>query len=345
MSKKTAFLTGITGQDGSYLAELLLEKGYEVHAILRRSSVFTTPRIDNILEHENLYTYHGDLADSSNLHRLISDINPQEIYNLGAQSHVGVSFEVPEYTAEVTGIGTVRLLDAIRDSKVDCRFYQASTSELFGGIPGTEPQSETTPFYPKSPYGAAKCYAYWVTVNYRESYGMFACNGILFNHESPRRGETFVTKKITQAVARIKQGRQDVLKLGNIDAKRDWGHARDYVRAMWLMLQADEARDYVIATGETHTVREFVTAAFAETGVTLNWQGSGVDETATDAATGKVLVEIDPKYFRPAEVELLLGDPSKAERELGWRREVSFKELVAGMVRYDLENDSFGGPE
>jgi GDPmannose 4,6-dehydratase len=345
MSKKTAFLTGITGQDGSYLAELLLEKGYEVHAILRRSSVFTTPRIDGILEHENLYTYHGDLADSSNLHRLIGEINPQEIYNLGAQSHVGVSFEVPEYTAEVTGIGTVRLLDAIRDSKVDCRFYQASTSELFGGIPGTEPQSETTPFYPKSPYGAAKCYAYWVTVNYREAYGMFACNGILFNHESPRRGETFVTKKITQAVARIHQGRQDVLKLGNIDAKRDWGHARDYVRAMWLMLQADEARDYVIATGETHTVRDFVTAAFAETGVTLEWQGSGVDETATDMATGKVLVQIDPKYFRPAEVELLLGDPSKAERELGWKREVSFKELVAGMVRYDLANDGFGGQE
>ncbi|NOX73202.1 MAG: GDP-mannose 4,6-dehydratase [Alphaproteobacteria bacterium] len=345
MSKKTAFITGITGQDGSYLAELLLSKGYEVHAILRRSSVFTTPRIDAILDHEDLHTYHGDLADSSNLHRLISDINPQEIYNLGAQSHVGVSFEVPEYTAEVTGIGTVRLLDAIRDSKVDCRFYQASTSELFGGIPGTEPQSETTPFYPKSPYGAAKCYAYWVTVNYREAYGMFACNGILFNHESPRRGETFVTKKVTQAVARIHQGRQDVLKLGNIDAKRDWGHARDYVRAMWLMLQADEARDYVIATGETHTVREFVTLAFAQTGVTLDWQGSGVDEVATDVATGKVLVQIDPRYFRPAEVELLLGDPSKAERELGWRREVSFQELVAGMVKYDLENDGFGGPE
>ncbi len=345
MSKKIAFLTGITGQDGSYLAELLLAKGYEIHAILRRSSVFTTPRIDGILDHENLHTHHGDLADSSSLHRLISDIKPQEIYNLGAQSHVGVSFEVPEYTAEVTGIGTVRLLDAIRDSKVDCRFYQASTSELFGGIPGTEPQSETTPFYPKSPYGAAKCYAYWVTVNYREAYGMFACNGILFNHESPRRGETFVTKKITQAVARIKQGRQDILRLGNIDAKRDWGHARDYVRAMWMMLQADNARDYVIATGETHTVREFVTLAFAETGVTLDWHGSGVNETATDTATGKVLVKIDPRYFRPAEVELLLGDPRKAERELGWTREVSFRELVAGMVKYDLANDGYGGAE
>jgi GDPmannose 4,6-dehydratase len=342
---KTAFLTGITGQDGSYLAELLLDKGYEVHAILRRSSVFTTPRIDHIFEHKNLHTYHGDLADSSSLHRLIADVSPQEIYNLGAQSHVGVSFEVPEYTAEVTGVGTVRLLDAIRDSKVDTRFYQASTSELFGGIPGTEPQSETTPFYPKSPYGAAKLYSYWVTVNYRESYDMFACNGILFNHESPRRGETFVTKKITQAVAKIHQGRQDVLRLGNIDAKRDWGHARDYVEAMWLMLQQDKPVDYVIATGETHTVREFVELAFAEVGTQIVWQGTGVDEKGIDKASGKVLVQIDPKYFRPAEVELLLGDPTKAERELGWKRKVSFPELVAGMVRYDLDNDSFGGPE
>jgi len=345
MAQKTAFLTGITGQDGSYLAELLLQKGYEVHAILRRSSVFTTPRIDHILNHKNLFTYHGDLADSSNLHRLISEINPQEIYNLGAQSHVGVSFEVPEYTAEVTGIGTVRLLDAIRDSKVETRFYQASTSELFGGIPGTEPQSESTPFYPKSPYGAAKLYAYWVTVNYRESYGMFACNGILFNHESPRRGETFVTKKITQAVARIHQGRQDVLRLGNIDAKRDWGHAKDFVQAMWLMLQQDQARDYVIATGETHTVRDFVNAAFGEIGVTLDWRGTGVDEKAFDRASGLLRVEIDKRYFRPAEVELLLGDPSKAERELGWKRHVSFKDLVSGMVAYDLQYDGYGGAE
>ncbi|MCB1366895.1 MAG: GDP-mannose 4,6-dehydratase [Rhodobacteraceae bacterium] len=345
MATKTAFLTGITGQDGSYLAELLLDKGYEVHAILRRSSVFTTPRIDHILDHKNLATYHGDLADSSNLHRLISEINPQEIYNLGAQSHVGVSFEVPEYTAEVTGIGTVRLLDAIRDSKVETRFYQASTSELFGGIPGTEPQSETTPFYPKSPYGAAKLYAYWVTVNYRESYGMYACNGILFNHESPRRGETFVTKKITQAVARIAQGRQQVLRLGNIDAKRDWGHARDFVEAMWLMLQQDKARDYVIATGETHTVREFVTLAFAETGVEIQWQGEGVNEVGIDAATGQTRVVIDPRYFRPAEVELLLGDPARARRELGWSPKVSFRDLVAGMVAYDLAHDHYGGQE
>jgi len=345
MTQKTAFLTGITGQDGSYLAELLLDKGYEVHAIQRRASVFTTPRIDHLLEHPRLHTYHGDLSDSSSLHRLIAATNPQEIYNLGAQSHVGVSFEVPEYTAEVTGIGTVRLLDAIRESKVSCRFYQASTSELFGGIPGTEPQSETTPFYPKSPYGAAKLYAYWVTVNYREAYGMYACNGILFNHESPRRGETFVTKKITQAVARIHQGRQEVLRLGNIDAKRDWGHARDYVQAMWLMLQQDAPRDYVIATGETHTVREFVELAFAEVGITIEWRGEGVDEKGYDAATGKPRVLIDPQYFRPAEVELLLGDPSKAEAELGWKRKVSFRKLVASMVKYDLENDGFGGKE
>ncbi len=342
---KKAFLTGITGQDGSYLAELLLDKGYEVHAIQRRASVFTTARIEHIFGHPNLHTYHGDLADSSSLHRLISKIEPDEIYNLGAQSHVGVSFEVPEYTAEVTGIGTVRILDAIRDMGLKCKFYQASTSELFGGIPGTEPQSETTPFYPKSPYGAAKLYGYWVTVNYRESYDMFACNGILFNHESPRRGETFVTKKITQAVARIHQGRQDELRLGNMDAKRDWGHARDYVNAMWLMLQQEKPQDFVIATGETHTVREFVELAFAETGITIEWQGSGVDEQGIDAKTGRVLVKVDPKYFRPAEVELLLGDPTKAETELGWKRSVSFQQLVEGMVKYDLENDNFGGPE
>ena len=341
--EKIAFITGITGQDGSYLAELLLHKGYKVHAILRRVSLFTTARIEHIMDHENLFTYHGDLADSSNLHRLIADINPTEIYNLGAQSHVGVSFEVPEYTAEVTGIGTVRILDAIRDSKVECRYYQASTSELFGGLPGTEPQSESTPFYPKSPYGAAKLYAYWVTVNYRESYNMFACNGILFNHESPRRGETFVTKKISKAVARIYQGKQETLSLGNIDAKRDWGHARDFVEAMWLMLQQDKPKDYVIATGKTYTVRDFVNLAFAEVGYNLNWEGEGVNEIARDSKTGKILVKIDPKYFRPAEVELLLGDPSKAERELGWTAKTSLKELVSEMVKYDLSYDSYGG--
>jgi GDPmannose 4,6-dehydratase len=342
---KKAFITGITGQDGSYLAELLLEKGYEVHGIIRRSSIFNTHRIDHLIKQSNFYTYYGDLTDSSNLHRLLTKIKPDEVYNLGAQSHVAVSFEVPEYTAEVDGTGAIRLLDAIRDSKVDCKYYQASTSELFGGIPGTEPQSETTPFYPKSPYGAAKLYAYWVTVNYRESYGLFACNGILFNHESPRRGETFVTKKITQAVARIHQGRQKVLKLGNMDAKRDWGHAKDFVYAQWLMLQQDKPQDYVIATGETHTVREFVEVAFKEVDVEIEWQGKGIDEKGVNSKTKEVLVEVDEKYFRPAEVELLLGNPTKAEKELGWKRTVSFQELVSGMVKYDLENDHFGGRE
>ena len=345
MKNKKAFITGITGQDGSYLAELLLEKGYEVHAIMRRVSVFTTQRIEHILDHPRLFTYHGDLTDSSNLHRLLTKIRPHEVYNLGAQSHVAVSFEVPEYTAEVVGTGAIRLLDIIRDLKLSCKYYQASTSELFGGIPGTEPQNEKTPFYPKSPYGTAKLYAYWVTVNYREAYGLFACNGILFNHESPRRGETFVTKKITQAVAKIHQGRQQVLKLGNLNAKRDWGHAKDFVYAQWLMLQQDEPKDYVIATGETHTVREFVELAFKEVGVDIEWQGVGVDEKGINASTGKVLVEIDEKYFRPLEVELLLGDPSKAEKELGWQRQVSFQDLVSLMVKYDIENDDFGGVE
>jgi len=342
---KKAFITGVTGQDGSYLAELLLDKGYEVHAIIRRSSIFNTLRIDHILGHLNFYTYYGDLTDSSNLHRIIAKIKPDEVYNLGAQSHVAVSFEVPEYTAEVDATGAIRLLDAIRDSNVNCKYYQASTSELFGGIPGTEPQSETTPFYPKSPYGAAKLYAYWVTVNYRESYGLFACNGILFNHESPRRGETFVTKKITKAVARIHQGRQSLLKLGNMNAKRDWGHARDFVYAQWLMLQQDKPKDYVIATGETHTVREFVELSFKEVGITINWIGEGINEKGFNAKSGDLLVEIDEKYFRPAEVELLLGDPSMAEKELGWKRKVTFQELVSGMVKYDLEHEGYGGLE
>ncbi len=307
---KKAFITGITGQDGSYLAELLLDKGYEVHGILRRASVFTTQRIEHILEHERMFTYHGDLTDSSNLHRLLMKIKPDEIYNLGAQSHVAVSFEVPEYTADVVGLGAIRLLDAVRDLGPDCKYYQASTSELFGGLPGTEPQSETTPFYPKSPYGAAKLYAYWVTVNYRESYNLFACNGILFNHESPRRGETFVTKKITQAAARIYQGRQKVLKLGNMDAKRDWGHAKDFVYAQWLMLQQDKPQDYVIATGETHTVREFVEVAFKEVGIDIEWQGVGVDEKGVDKDTGNTVVEVDEKYFRPARERVRLEKES-----------------------------------
>ena len=339
---KKAFITGVTGQDGSYLAELLLGKGYEVHTIIRRSSIFNTQRIDHILGNSNFYTYYGDLSDSSNLHRLIAKIRPDEIYNLGAQSHVAVSFEVPEYTAEVDATGVIRLLDAIRDSKVNCKFYQASTSELFGGIPGTEPQSETTPFYPKSPYGAAKLYAYWVTVNYRESYGLFACNGILFNHESPRRGENFVTKKITKAVARIHQGRQSVLRLGNMNVKRDWGHAKDFVYAQWLMLQQDKPKDYVVATGETHTVREFVELSFKEVGIMINWKGEGINEKGFNAKSGDLLVEVDEKYFRPAEVEILLGDPSMAEKELGWKRKVTFKELVSDMVKYDLEHEGYG---
>ncbi|MEQ8154225.1 MAG: GDP-mannose 4,6-dehydratase [Clostridiaceae bacterium] len=339
---KKALITGITGQDGSYLTELLLKKGYEVHGIIRRHSTINTSRIDHLLEDEQignkrLFLYYGDLTDSSNLNRLIEKIKPNEIYNLAAQSHVAVSFEVPEYTAEATGVGTIRLLDAIRETGVDCRFYQASTSELFGGLPYTAPQSEKTPFYPKSPYGVAKLYSYWITVNYRESYGLYACNGVLFNHESPRRGETFVTRKITRAVASILAGKQEKLSLGNLDSKRDWGFAGDYVQAMWLMLQQEKPQDYVIATNETHTVKEFVEFAFREVGVDIAWKGTGVEEKGYDKVTGKVLVDVNPKYFRPAEVELLWGDSSKAERELGWERKVSFRELVRIMVDEDMK--------
>lgn len=342
---KKAFITGVTGQDGSYLAELLLEKNYEVHAIIRRTSIFNTSRIDHLDSNPNFITYYGDLTDSSNLNRILRKIQPDEIYNLGAQSHVAVSFEVPEYTADVDAIGAIRLLDIIIDLKLKCKYYQASTSELYGGIPGTEPQNELTPFYPKSPYGAAKLYAYWVTVNYRESYDLFACNGILFNHESPRRGETFVTKKITQAVAKIIQGKQEYIELGNLDAKRDWGHAKDFVYAQWLMLQQETPKDYVIATGETHTVREFVEAAFKEVSIDISWQGVGVNEQGIDSSSGNVLVKVAERYFRPSEVEILLGDPSKAEDELNWTRKISFNELVSGMVRYDLENEEYGGKE
>jgi len=331
-----AFITGVTGQDGSYLAEFLLNKGYEVHATLRRSSVFTSERIDHIFNNPNFHTYHSDLTDSSNLHRLIGKINPDEVYNLGAQSHVGVSFEVPEYTAEVTGIGTIRLLDAIRDTNSECRYYQASTSELFGGIPGTEPQNELTPFYPKSPYGAAKLYSYWITVNYRESYGLYACNGILFNHESPRRGETFVTRKITRAIGRMLAGTQTLLELGNLDSKRDWGHAKDYVEAMWLMLQQDKPTDLVIATGQTWTVRDFVEIAFSIVGITIEWKGAGINEIGLDAKTGKTLIKINSRYYRPAEVELLLGDPSKARDTIGWEAKISFHDLVAEMLENDI---------
>lgn len=342
---KSAFITGLTGQDGSYLAEFLLAKGYEVHGILRRSSVFTTQRIDHLFSNPNFHTYHGDLADSSNLHRLVQKINADEIYNLGAQSHVAVSFEVPEYTAEVDGIGTIRLLDAIRDLGMKPKFYQASTSELFGGVPGTQPQSELTPFYPKSPYGAAKLYSYWITINYRESYDLFACNGILFNHESPRRGETFVTKKITKAVAAIKNSNQETLKLGNMDAKRDWGYAKEYVEAMWLMLQQDKPADFVVATGKAYTVRQFVEYSFKEIGVDIEWRGKGVDEKGYDHNTGKLRVEIDPRYFRPAEVEYLLGDPTKASKLLGWTAKTNVRELCSKMVRYDLSHETYGGKE
>lgn len=341
-----AFITGVTGQDGSYLAELLLLKGYEVHAIIRRSSVFTTQRLHpDVWNHKNFYTYHGDLADSSSLHRLISKIQPDEIYNLGAQSHVAVSFDVPEYTGEVDAIGSIRLLDAIRDTGIKTKYYQASTSELFGGIPETAPQDENTPFYPKSPYGAAKLYAYWVTVNYRESYGIYACNGILFNHESPRRGETFVTKKITKAVANIFKGKQEKLILGNLDAKRDWGHAKDYVEAMWLMLQQEKPVDYVIASGKTYTVREFIERAFNVVGIQIVWKGNGVNEIGIDSNSGKTLVEVSEKYFRPSEVDLLWGNPTKANTELKWQPKISFEQLIEGMVKYDLENDNYGGIE
>ena len=341
---KKALITGITGQDGSYLSELLLEKGYEVHGVIRRHSTSCTERIDHLLSDAQydgrLFLHHGDLTDSSNAHALIREIRPDEVYNLAAQSHVAVSFEVPEYTAEATGVGTIRLLEAVRQVKPDARFYQASTSELFGGLPDTAPQSEATPFYPKSPYGAAKLYSFWITKNYRESYDMFAVNGILFNHESPRRGETFVTRKITIAVARILAGRQEKLSLGNLDAKRDWGFAGDYVEGMWRMLQQDTPDDYVLATNETHTVREFVEMAFREAGIVVEWRGEGVEEKGYDAKSGRLVVDVDPRYFRPAEVELLWGDPSKAEKELGWQRKVSFPELVRMMVRADM-GDSY----
>lgn len=339
--KPTALITGVTGQDGAYLARLLLEKGYEVHGIKRRSSSFNTERIDSIYEDPHVasagfHLHYGDLTDATNLIRIIQDVRPDEIYNLAAQSHVAVSFETPEYTANSDGIGTLRILEAIRILGLEktTKFYQASTSELYGMVRET-PQSETTPFYPRSPYAAAKLYAYWITVNYREAYGMHASNGILFNHESPMRGETFVTRKITRAVAAIEAGMQDTVYLGNIDAKRDWGHARDYVEGMWRMLQQDKPDDYVLATGETHSVREFIELAFGHAGRTIQWKGQGVDETGIDANSGDVLVRIDPRYFRPTEVDLLLGDPSKAKRELGWEHTTPFKELVQEMVDED----------
>ncbi|MCR4728735.1 MAG: GDP-mannose 4,6-dehydratase [Lachnospiraceae bacterium] len=338
---KKALITGITGQDGSYLSEFLLEKGYEVHGLIRRHSTQNTERIDHIINDPNLskrlILHYSDMSDSSNLFRLLSEIKPDEVYNLAAQSHVGISFEVPEYTAEATGVATIKLLEAVRNANPSARFYQASTSELFGGIPGTAPQSETTPFYPKSPYGAAKLYSYWITVNYRESYNMFACNGILFNHESPRRGENFVTRKITLGIADILSRKKEKLSLGNLDAKRDWGFAGDYVKGMWLILQQDKPDDFVLATGETHTVREFLTKAFERAGITLEFKGTGVDEKAYDVKTGKLVADVDPRFFRPAEVELLWGNPAKAEKVLGWKRVVDFESLVNMMTDADLK--------
>jgi GDPmannose 4,6-dehydratase len=338
---KIAIITGITGQDGAYLADLLLSKGYIVHGMVRRSSLSNTGRIDYLISDpdlsDRLKLHYSDLTDSPSIIKLIKDIEPDEIYNLAAQSHVQVSFDAPEYTANTDGLGTLRILEAIRILGLEnkTRFYQASTSELYGKVQEI-PQNENTPFYPRSPYGVAKLYAYWITVNYREAYGMFACNGILFNHESPLRGETFVTRKITIAVANIKKGKQEKLSLGNFDAKRDWGFARDYVEGMWRMLQADKPDDYVLATGETHSVREFTELAFREGGIELVWEGEGPQEVGKDKATGKILVDVNPVYYRPAEVDLLIGDPTKAKTELGWKSELSFEDLVRLMVEKDL---------
>ena len=341
---KVALITGVTGQDGAYLSELLLSKGYTVHGVKRRSSSFNTGRLEHIYQdpHEadpRFVLHYGDMTDSTNLIRIVQQTQPDEIYNLAAQSHVQVSFETPEYTSNADGTGTLRLLEAIRILGLEkkTKFYQASTSELYGLVQEV-PQSEKTPFYPRSPYAAAKLYSYWIVVNYREAYGIHASNGILFNHESPLRGETFVTRKITRAVAAIKQGFQDKLYLGNMDAKRDWGHAREYVRGMWLMLQQEQADDYVLATGETTLVRDFVAKAFSEVGITINWSGAGVEEKGTCAATGKVLVEVDPRYFRPTEVELLIGDPTKAKEKLGWVHETKWEQLCAEMVAADMIN-------
>ena len=337
---KKALITGITGQDGSYLAELLLAKGYEVHGIIRRSSSFNTGRIDHVYRdpHETgvrLFLHYGDLNDASSINKVLRDVRPDEIYNLGAQSHVKVSFDVPDYTGEVDALGTVRILEGIRETELNTRFYQASSSELYGKVVET-PQRETTPFYPRSPYACAKAYANFITVNYRESYNLFACNGILFNHESPRRGETFVTRKITRAAARIRLGLQSCLYLGNLEAKRDWGFAGDYVEAIWLMLQQPEPEDFVIATGETHSVREFATKVFARLDMPLEWRGEGAHEKGVDSRTGNIVIEVDPKYFRPAEVDLLLGDSAKARQKLGWEPRVGFDALVEMMVDADL---------
>ena len=341
IKRKKTLITGITGQDGSYLAELLLEKGYEVHGMIRRSSSFNTGRIDHlfndpkILNHK-LFLHYGDLTDSSNLNRLLEKIKPNEIYNLGAQSHVKVSFELPEYTAEVDAVGTLRFLDAIKETGIESKFYQASTSELYGKVQEV-PQTENTPFYPRSPYGVAKLYAYWVIINYREAYNLYASNGILFNHESPRRGETFVTRKITRAAARIKYGIQDKVTLGNLNAKRDWGYAPEYVYGMWQMMQLDKADDFVLATGETHTIREFADIVFKKLDMELEWQGKDINEKGVDIKTGKTLVSVNPRYFRPTEVELLIGDATKAQKSFGWKPKIKFDKLAKIMAKSDWE--------
>ncbi len=338
---KKALITGITGQDGSYLAEFLIKKGYTVYGIIRRSSSFNTQRIDHLYQDPHikgvkLFLHYGDLSDGSNLNRILEKVAPDEIYNLGAQSHVRVSFDVPEYTGDIDGLGTLRILDAIRNTKIKTKFYQASSSEMFGKA--TElPLRETTPFYPRSPYGCAKLYAYWITKNYRESYGLFACNGILFNHESPRRGETFVTRKITRGLSRIKLGKEEKLFLGNLDAKRDWGYAKDYVEGMWAMMQINEPDDFLLATGEAHSVREFVEESAKLLGFDITWTGEGLEEKGTDTKTGKTIIEIDPRYFRPAEVDILIGDAKKAEKSFEWKPKVNFKELVKIMVDADLK--------
>ena len=337
---KIALITGVTGQDGSYLTEVLLKKGYEVHGLVRKSSSFNTKRIDHIIENkkyiDSFFFHYGDLTDPSSLNRLLDKIKPQEIYNLGAQSHVKVSFQMPDYTAQVDALGTLRLLDAIRDTEIDTKFYQASTSELFGKTSGLA-QNENTPFYPRSPYGVAKLYAYWIVVNYREAYNLFACNGILFNHESPRRGETFVTRKITKAACKINLKLQDVLLLGNLDARRDWGYAPEYCEGMWKMLQQEEAQDYILATGRTASVREFTELAFKEFDVTIKWRGSGVNEVGLDTKTDKVIIKIDKNYYRPTDVDVLRGDFSKAKKELNWRPKTNLEQLVKLMVKSDMQ--------
>ncbi|MBI3418544.1 MAG: GDP-mannose 4,6-dehydratase [Proteobacteria bacterium] len=342
---KTALITGVTGQDGSYLAELLLGKGYHVHGIVRRNSDFTSKRIDHLLTRPDFVTSYGDVVDSSSLHSLLVEVKPVEIYHLAAQSHVGVSFQIPDYSAQVNALGTLRLLNAIKELKLDCRFYQASTSELFGGLPETAPQSESTPFTPRSPYAIGKLFSYWSVRNYREAYGLHASNGIFFNHESPRRGKNFVTKKISQAVARIKQGTQDNLRLGNLDAERDWGYAREYVEAMWLMLQQPQPNDLVVGTGVRTSVRRFTELCFAEIGIVLEWSGKGVSEVGRDKKTGKTLVSVDPVYFRATEADLLQADPRRANEKLKWKPKTDVAKLAQLMLRYDLAHEDYGFPD